>query len=345
VSENGVGSRCWVAVLSLLIVGGLVGCRLIRTRANATRIGPGTQVMKLTVDGIERSYLVHPPKDGNAKRPWPVVLMLHGGGGTGAATAWETGWEAKADAAGFLVVFPNAVARDPSRPGSFSRNPQLWNDGSDRFYPGQSAVDDVRFIDVLLDDLGERFTVDSDRVFVTGFSNGASMSFLLGAQLSNRIAAIAPVAGACWREPVALQRPVPMLYLTGTEDPLNPIEGGPPKLATGGSDAVRAKPKPPVWKSILRWLRALDLDPVPTRVSEQAGVRTEIYDRSARGQSRSGNVQVVYVSVEGLGHTWAGGRSLLPRWLVGSTSDRVSATDLIWEFFRRQPRSPDMTGR
>jgi polyhydroxybutyrate depolymerase len=259
-------------------------------------------------------------------------MMLHGGGGAAKAAMWETGWTQKADQAGFLAVFPNATSHDPSRRSSFARNPQLWNDGSNRFYSNQKAPDDVGFINAMLDDLSARFFVDKRRVFVTGFSNGASMSFRIGAELSNRIAAIAPVAGACWLEPVILERPVPMLYITGKADTLNPIEGGVPKLATGASGKVRAKPKPPVCESILKWAKALDSPLTPASVSDANGVRTETY-----GPGRDG-AKVAYITVEGLGHTWAGGRSLLPESIVGGTSDKISATDVIWDFFQKDAR-------
>lgn len=289
-------------------------------------LGAGTHELRLNVDNHARSYLVHIPRGYDSRTPVPVVIMLHGGGGTGGAALRETGWARKADLEGFLAVFPNALARDPSRRSHFSRNPQLWNDGSDRFYADQKVVDDVRFIDALLDDVSARFAVDAKRIFVTGFSNGASMSFRLGVERSHRIAAIAPVAGALWLKSFTLQRPVPMHYITGTADPLNPIEGGVPKLASGGSDPVRAKPKPPVRDSVVKWARALGCAPIPTRESEANGVRTQTFcDRE----------QVVYVAVNDLGHTWAGGKSLLPERMVGKTSRKISATDVIWDFFRK----------
>jgi polyhydroxybutyrate depolymerase len=246
--------------------------------------------------------------------------------------AAETGWGAKADEVGFLAVFPDATPPDPTRPGHFSNNPQLWNDGSGRFYPGQTAPDDVAFLNAVLDDLLARFAVDERRIFVTGFSNGASMSFRIGAELSKRIAAIAPVAGALWIDPIKLEQHVPMIYITGTADPLNLIEGGVPKLATGGSDKVRAKPKPPVRDSILKWSKALGCPVTPRDTSEANGVRTEIYGSGGDG------VEVVYITVEGLGHTWAGGKSLLPEFMVGQRSDRINATDIIWEFFKKHPQ-------
>jgi len=301
--------------------------------AGDKHLGPGRHTLSLSVEYLERTYIVHVPPGYNSKKQIPLVVMLHGGGGTANAAMVETGWAEKGDTAGFLAVFPNAMARDPSRRSSFAANPQLWNDGSDRFYPGQKAPDDVRFISAMLDDLSARFNVDKRRIFVTGFSNGASMSFRVGAELSNRIAAISPVAGTCWLELVALEPSVPMLYITGKADPLNPIEGGIPKLATGASDKIRGKPKPPVRESILKWAKAIDAPVRPTAISDVNGVRIETY-----GPGRDG-AEVVYVTVDRLGHTWAGGRSLLPANMVGGTSDKIKASDMIWEFFRKKARA------
>jgi polyhydroxybutyrate depolymerase len=186
----------------------------------------------------------------------------------------------------------------------------------------------------MLDDILAKFSADQRRIFVAGFSNGASMSFRAGAELSKRITAIAPVAGELWLESIKLERPVPMIYITGTDDPLNPIEGGPPKLANGGRLKASSKPKAPVRDSILKWSNALGCPVTPRNASETNGVRTEIY-----GPGRD-NAEVVYITVKGLGHTWAGGKSLLPKFMVGGQSDAIKATDVIWDFFQKQGPSP-----
>jgi polyhydroxybutyrate depolymerase len=292
---------------------------------------PGNHRFTVRVDEANRRYTVHVPPRYDGRMPTPVVVMLHGGGGTGKAAAFETGWDTKADEAGFLAVFPDAMAADPTSPSHFVKNPQLWNDGSDRFYAGQIPPDDVKFIDAMLDALIASFTVDGRRIYFTGFSNGASMSFLVGARLSSRIAAIAPVAGACWLDPGKLERSVPMMYMTGTADPLNVIEGGVPKLATGASDKVRGKAKPPVRESIMKWVKATGCPEKPASTLAKDGIQTEIY-----GPGQDG-AEVVSIAVEGLGHTWAGGKSLLPEFMVGKRTDKIKATDIIWDFFRRHP--------
>lgn len=307
---------------------------LLQTLSSWGALSAGDQDFTIRLGEVERHYTVHVPPGYDGSAASAVVVMLHGGGGTSKAAAFETGWGAKADEACFLAVFPDAMSRDPSQPSNFARNPQLWNDASDRFYPGQNPPDDVGFIKAMLDELFARFNVDKRRVFFTGFSNGASMAFRVGAELSNRIAAIAPVAGACWLEKLTLKRPVPMCYMTGTADPLNLIEGGVPKLASGASDRIRAKPKPPVRESIEEWAEALGCPLKSTEVTDMNGIRIESWGPGC------GDAELVYVTVEGLGHTWAGGKSLLPETMVGKRSDRVKATDFIWDFFQKHP-APD----
>lgn len=301
-------------------------------------IRAGEHESVLRIGGFERRYTLHVPRCYDGTRRLPLVVMLHGGGGTGRAAARETGWAEKAERQGFLVAFPDALARHPARAANFVLNPQLWNDGSDRFYEGQERVDDVAFLAALLDDIAAHAAVDEHRVFLVGFSNGASMSFLAGARLAARFAAIAPVAGACWTEVPDLTPPVPMCYLTGTDDSLNLIEGGVPRMRGGSSDPVRAKPKPPVRDSILKWARANGCPSDPKVTISSNGIRIETY-----GPGRDGAV-VRYVAVDGLGHTWAGGKSILPEAMVGPRTDKLSATDLIWEFFaqhaRRAPSPP-----
>jgi polyhydroxybutyrate depolymerase len=320
-------------VVSLLLCFCTMACQAGEFLSRGNRLGPGSHTLSLTMDGLERTYIVHVPPSYDSKTRSPLVIMLHGGGGNAKAAMWETGWTEKADNAGFLVVFPNAMALDPSRQSSFARNPQLWNDGSDRFYLGQKDPDDVGFIAAILDDLSFRFSADKRRVFITGFSNGASMSFRVGVELSDRIAAIAPVAGALWFDPPTFKHSVSMCYITGTADPLNLIEGGVRKPATGNWNKVRAKPKPPVRESILKWVRALGCPTVPASTHDANGVHTETYGRV------HDDTKVMYIAVDGLGHTWAGGRSLLPESIVGKISNKISATDVIWEFFRKHAMS------
>ena len=207
---------------------------------------PGHQAWTIQTDGMNRQFLLHLPPAYDGSKPLPLVLMLHGMGGTAANSARATGWSSKADSETFIVVYPEATRPDPMRPPSLRKNPQAWNDGSGRFHAAERNTDDVAFIQALLDRLVTDYRIDRRRVFVAGFSNGASMAFRVGAELSDRVAAIAPHAGACWTERLPSLRGISLCYITGTADTLNPLEGGLPKLAVGGGNQG-GKPKVKNW--------------------------------------------------------------------------------------------------
>ncbi|MBM4156159.1 MAG: hypothetical protein FJ221_14210 [Lentisphaerae bacterium] len=314
------------ATLTLIGVTTFLAC--LSLPAQDKLLPPGDHMRTLAVDGRQRSYLLHVPPGAAAGQALPLVIMLHGGGGTADNAAKETGWSAKADEAGFLVAYPNATPADPGEPAAFRGNPQTWNDGSGRFKKEGGEPDDVAFISAMIDDIGAQTALDRKRVFVAGFSNGASMAFAVGAGLPDRVTAIAPVAGACWLAELKLKRGVPLCYITGAADPLNPLSGGPLRLGLGGRD------KPPVQDSILKWVKAVGAPVEPTETRETNGIRTLRY-----GPGRDG-AGVVFITIEGQGHVWPGGRNLLPETLVGQATGKLKAVDVIWDFFSAQTPPP-----
>ena len=288
---------------------------------------PGDYVFQVSVEGVERSYIVHVPTGYSDDRRWPVVLMLHGGGGSARNAMWETGWAEKADQEGFLAAFPEGTPPDPSRPSRFRDNLQTWNDGSERANVGAVARNaaDVEFISALLDDLQGRYQVDERRIYATGFSNGASMTFRLARELSQRLAAAAPVAGSDWLMDEKPERAIPILYLTGTADPLNPMGGG--EIRLGG---VELGDKPPVQRFIDDWVRLHRYPETPAVVYDQDDAKGVAYGFPGEAPG------VVLYTIQGHGHHWPGGRSALPVFLAGKNTARLNATELIWEFFTSQ---------
>ena len=275
---------------------------------------------------MERHYTVYSPAADHVQH-LPVVLMLHGGGGTSKTAMEETGWMQKAEAAGFLLVFPEGARQHTDKPPGFRTNPQTWNDGSGRFYSGKQNIDDVAFIDNVIEEVALSHDVDAGRVFVTGFSNGASMAYRLALELSERIAAIAPVASSGLRMPAKKRKsPVPVVAIQGMGDPRNPLEGGTVRLADGQEDT-----RSPVTETIERWAAMNGCDPTPT-VSDVDGVKRVSYG----GRNEA---EVVLYLVSGMGHTWPGGKTLLPKSLVGDTTSRLNANDVIWAFFDAHPKS------
>jgi polyhydroxybutyrate depolymerase len=293
--------------------------------ASSNNWSPGNHTLPITVDGLERRYVVHVPQGCDRNKHWPAVIMFHGGGGTARAAMWGTGWAEKADREGFLAVFPEGTPPDPSRPARFIGNPQTWNDGSKRSNVGAvvQGVADTEFVSAMLFDLNARFKVEKRRIYATGFSNGASMTFRLARELSLVIAAVAPVAGVDWLENKMPDRAVPLLYITGTADPLNPIEGG--EIHIG----LKSYGKKPATDDMIRkWVKLHGCPDDPRVVHDNNGARAVAY-----GHPGAADAIVLYI-LDGHGHHWPGGKSLLPEAVAGKNASKLNATDVIWEFFK-----------
>jgi polyhydroxybutyrate depolymerase len=273
--------------------------------------------LHLNIDGRERRTIVHLPR---AAGPLPVILLLHGAGGTPEWMLHETRMHDLADAEGILLAAPEATRPDPHLPARFYTNPPVWNDGSDRPPVDRvRAVDDVAFIRALLDELPRHYPIDPKRVFATGFSNGAGMTFRLGLELADRLAAIAPVAGHLSVSSPPTPRPMPTFYLIGRADPLVPEFGGQVKTPW-----AKSQRKPPVRYTLARWAALHGLPPLSSTIEDNGIIRRERW--------RDGLLEAWFIA--GLGHHWPGGRAGLNRRLAGPPSDAVDATRAIWSFFQ-----------
>jgi polyhydroxybutyrate depolymerase len=274
----------------------------------------------ITVGGLTRSYIVHLPKGNDQKAPMPVVLALHGATMNGAMMAWFSDLNRKADEAGFLAVYPNGTGRCSSF---------FWNGGNRCGSAVQNKVDDVAFILALLDDLMRAYPVDTGRVYVTGMSNGAVMAYRLASELSDRIAAIAPVAGAVGTENNQPKRPVSVLHFHGTKDEYVPFLGGRGEKSITGTHVCS------VDHSIQTWVKLNGCGETPRAdVLSKHGDEMTV-TRQSYGGGKDG-AEVTLVVIDGGGHTWPGRKS--PAATLGKSATNVSANDLMWEFFQKHKR-------
>lgn len=273
----------------------------------------------LAVSGLTRSYVVHVPPSLDPQKPAPVVLALHGATMTGPLMAWFSGLNAKADEAGFIVVYPNGTGR---------RSSYFWSAGHCCGEAAQNNVDDVAFVRAVLDDLATVYRIDSRRVFATGISNGAMMAYRLAAEISDRIAAVAPVAGTMACGECRPTRPVPVLHIHGTEDEYVPFGGG------KGPKSISAVPHCSVAETVAAWVKAngCRTDPAVEELPDLVSDGTKVTRTTCRGDAAG--AEVVLITVNGGGHTWPGrpGSAAL-----GRSTRNVSANDLIWAFFERHP--------
>src|SRR5262249_1064841 len=159
-------------------------------------------------------------------------------------------WIEKSDKEGFIAIGPDALTVNPNRPYSLLLNPTVWNDGSDRGNMIRGDVNDVGFINAVLDDVEARAAIDPNQVFITGFSGGGSSAYRVGIELSKRVAAIAPVSGHLWLSNPTLDYPISLILFAGSADPLNPLNGGLGKNPWG-----KPQQKPPFTQSLDTWAK------------------------------------------------------------------------------------------
>jgi polyhydroxybutyrate depolymerase len=294
-------------------------CVLVALMALAGNpIGPGDHVRSLRIGDASRSYLVHIPPKYDAKKPTPVVLILHGAGANGAITVSFCGLNKKADEAGFIAVYPNGTG--------LAGLMLTWNAGGFRGKEGKA--DDVAYIAKVLDDLATVANVDPKRGYATGMSNGGMMCYRLASELSDRIAAIAPVAGTMAIDNYHPKRPVPVMHFHGTADKLVPFAG------PGGRT-----PKYMGFKSVEDTIKicvkaiGCPEEPKVVKLFDKAGDGTSV-TKKTYGPGNDGS-EVVLFAIEGCGHTWPGQQP--PVEFLGKSTKNISANDLLWEFFEKHP--------
>jgi polyhydroxybutyrate depolymerase len=290
----------------------------------------GMKTNTLVHQGLTRTYHVYlPPGYSRGKAaPAPLVIALHGGGGTGEKMNRGTGRQItrEADRRSWVAVFPEGVNNG-------------WNDGrkintfKDR---RRSKVDDVGFIAKLIDRLHTDFNIDRKRVYATGISNGGFMSLRLAVELSDRIAAVGAVTASLGKvlEHKIPKQPVGVLFMNGTRDPLVPYEGGQVKVLGRSRGEILSTEASVQW-----WVKHLDCGSSPKRSQLPDTVRIDgTHTEVERYTDCRGRVQVILYRVIGGGHTWPGGTQYLPKKLIGPVSRDFQATNKIFDFFAQHHR-------
>ena len=259
-------------------------------------------------DGIQRNYIVYIPEIYDGSSAVPLVLNFHGYGSNATQQMFYGDFRDIADTEGFLLVHPEGT--------TFIGN-QFWNVG----FPGiSSTIDDVGFTEALIDELATLYTIDLDRVYATGMSNGGFMSFLLACQLSEKIAAVASVTGSMTQDTFDdcnAQRPTPVLQIHGTEDDV--------VLYNGNTLSI------PIADVISYWVDYNNCETTPTTttlpdidVSDGSTVEHSVYEDGDNGSTTE------HMKVIGGGHTWPGSVINSP-----GTNQDIDASMEIWLFFSR----------
>jgi polyhydroxybutyrate depolymerase len=285
----------------------------------------GDHELSLRIGAIERHYLLHLPTPAR-ERP-ALILSFHGGGGNARQHQRYVQLDAVADREGFLVVYPFGS-------GPFRDRLLTWNAGGCCGAAMRLNVDDVGFVRALLEDLALRIAYDRSRVYATGLSNGAMMSYRLAAELPEAIAAIAPIAGAMMLGSQVPHHAKPVLHIHSVDDQRALYAGGlgPPFPLT----AVRVL-HPSVEARLALWARANGC----SGGLEEVGSPREWTDASGRLHTATllrypgCDAETALWRLSGAGHVWPGGiRDYFPR-MLGAGTQVIDANEEMWGFFRR----------
>ena len=249
-----------------------------------------------------RTYRIHVPEKYNDTHPTGVVLVFHGHGGNAAGMEAGSGFSTLADQQDFLAVYPQGLLDGQNKP--------FWAD----IGPIDFGIDDVLFVSDILNDVQQKYCVDAHRIYATGFSNGGGMTNLLACRMAGRIAAFAPLSGDDYTIPSGCHpgRPVPLLNMHGTADPLLPYNGIPVSVNPDW-------PLPSLPSYLQTWA---------TRDGCTHGPDIFLREQKVTGMQWTGcrgNVSVVHYRIEGGGHAW-------PPLINGKTPAEV-----MWQFFSQYP--------
>jgi len=305
------------------------------TVAGATTSAAGRVAMKpggrhvdgtlRTRDGLVRSYHVYIPASLPQGKAVPLLIGLHGGLGHGTQFEANSGFDRLADANRFLVVYPDGTPI-PALPAGL-----VWNAGGccAAAADDRNNVDDVGYISALIDTLKHTYRIDAGRVFATGHSNGAMLSYRLACELSSKVVAIAVQSGALFQTDCRPTKPVSVMAIHGTSDQNVPIAGG------VGAHALSGGAFPPPADGPTTFAK-LDRCPAPKTTVDKTNhdVVTTSWAPCRSGTS------VKWVTVKGANHAWMGhpSTSAASASLVGTPYQRFDSSKAVWAFLASVPR-------
>jgi polyhydroxybutyrate depolymerase len=349
------------AVVCLVGVIGTAGLRAQETKE------------KVTVDDVDRTYMVRLPKGYDAHQKYPVVVLLHGLNQAPDDIERLSRFDELADKDGIIAIYPAAlherwnvgVRPETPRPmmspgrrrgygggypgggypggGGYpngggqqnpNRNPDDRSSDDDK---RPAPADDVAFIGQMLDEIGTKFSVDASRVYALGLSEGGFMSMRVACNLGDRFAAVATVGAAMPKTMTCLPpRPVPVVMINGTSDPVVPYGGGTEHNLSLNTLSVEDSAK--AWARIDRCADKPEKSKLPEKAKGGMETKVDTYG------SCHEDAQVVLYSVKGAGNTWPGGEQYEAENAIGKTSQDIVANDVIWNFLATKKLAEQKAG-
>ena len=259
----------------------------------------------------ERSYRIDLPARATDA---PVILALHGGGGSADQFARSSGLSTPANRQGYAVIYPEGTGRAGT-----------WNGGYCCGSAARNRVDDMAFLDAVIADATARFRLNPRRVYITGMSNGAIMAETYAALRPDRIRAVAGVAGTMDTARVTPTGRVPLLHIHGTADSMVPYAGGQGDTSLTRTNFASVASVEAAFRAPFPMLARTD------RVIDRVDDGTRVLERNYT--DGGGRTQIRIQTIEGGGHAWPGSRRAARQ---GSTRDITANTEVL-RFFAEHP--------
>ena len=268
---------------------------------SCVQYGSNTKKCTLTHKALERYYIIYVPESGVSEASMPVLFALHGYGSTAEIHKNYTNYQPLAETSKFIVIYPQGSYFQ----GTFTSG-NHWNVGS---WTAGSTADDVDFINEVIDLVSKKESINQNRIYSSGMSNGGFMSYHLACNLSSRIAAIASVTGSMSKETLencSPSHPTPILQIHGALDVTVPFNG---------ESTINMESIDNVFNY---WTTYNSCDPIPSLIV------TDYVDFSVDYQKYNNclnNVKVELYKISSMGHTWP-----------GKNNYGISATEEVWNF-------------
>jgi polyhydroxybutyrate depolymerase len=267
--------------------------------------------------GVWRTFNIHLPKGYNNSLKYPLVLGFHGGQQAATSSqgwtvfAYQSKLSEKADSSGFIVIYPEGLVLNQNR---------SWNAGNCCPPAINQNIDDVGFIDNLLDSVFSNYSIDTTRVYATGSSNGGMLCYRLACELSHRFAAIAPNACAQMYFPCNPTNKIPVISFHSKVDPIVPYTGG-----MGGASPLTKIYFPSQDSTMRLWSQKNNCSKRDTILNGN-----KINYDFVKIHDCSCNVEIHHYATTDGSHSWPGGN---PN--NNPVSTQINATNLLWEFFKK----------
>jgi polyhydroxybutyrate depolymerase len=282
----------------------------------ATRAGRSEHELK--IHGDAREYTLYRPALPDGKKV-PLMIVLHGGLGNAKTIEAATGMDSVADRAHFIVAYPQGTGGR----GLKMKDRRTWNAGKCCGRAASQQSDDVGFIAAMIDEIAAEHPVDLRRVYVTGMSNGAMMTYRLACEIPEKLAAIVPVSGTLAVDDCSKSKYVPVMHIHGDADKNVPFDGG---VGENGVSKVAHRSVPETMRVITA--------PRGCSGAETVAVSGSVERTSYRCAD---GAPVELVVIRGGGHSWPGGKRQTAH---AGDSNAPSASQMAWDFAKQFAKKP-----